>query len=218
MTKARDAAHDSGAGDEKLDQRARKKVDLHRYQVMTIPLDLQQELASLKGPRLSDEDMKPLPPIEDVVKARQGSSSRPPAVVSKVLQFFAAHRVVLLGATAMVFALAWLFARLAGNDPQLPTKIVEPGQTNGAPVPAGRKEPVQQPAQPATAPSLANTSTHSADSEASAVKLPAAAPSSQPVDSRGQLKAVVPSKSAAATSATPEASKPPPRRAAFKPE
>jgi hypothetical protein len=205
MTKTRDAAHESGDLNEKTDPRSPKKVDLHRYQVMTIPMELQQELASLKGPRLSDEEMKPLPPIEEIVKARQGTSSKPPALRAKVLQFLANHRVLLLG-TALVLALGLLLVHLASREPPAPTTPVVSVNANELPNGPSRQQepqPSSLPAPPPAVPAAAHGAGKSKMSE-----VPARAPTN------------VVSTTKPTTDASPsnDSTTKPPSRVRFKPE
>jgi hypothetical protein len=205
MTKTRDAAHESGDQNDNTDPRSPKNVDLHRYQVMTIPMELQQELASLKGPRLSDEEMKPLPPIDEVVKARQGTSSNPPVLREKTIQFLSSHRRVFLG-TALVLALGLLLLRLGSREPIAPTTPVVSANANAIPNAPSSQQALQPASLPTPLPAFP-TATHGAGkSELSEVH--ARAPSS------------VVSSTKPTTDASPsiDSTKKPPRRVGFKPE
>src|SRR5512133_2981501 len=78
MSKIKDAAEHPEVGNETPNARNEapnsrlRNLDLHRYQVVTMPVELQQELAALPLPRLSDEEMKPPPPIDELVRGRRG--------------------------------------------------------------------------------------------------------------------------------------------------
>ena len=212
MTKTRDAAHESGDLNEKTNPRSPKNVDLHRYQVMTIPMELQQELASLKGPRLSDEEMKPLPPIEEVVKARQGTSSNPSALRATALQLVTKHRLVLLG-TALVLALGLLLWHLASQEPLAPTSHDVSVNSNELPkTPIRQQELAQQPSSlPAPLPAVPK-------SVPPEVKAPASSSTHTPAHAQPPTRVVQSTQSTTAVSPSIDSSKKPPRRAAFKPE
>jgi hypothetical protein len=68
---------EAAAPEDELDdpEPTRGKLDLSRYQVATIPTDVQMDLATLRRPLLSDEALKPPPPISQVQK----SSPVPPS-------------------------------------------------------------------------------------------------------------------------------------------
>lgn len=90
-----------------------KKVDLHRYQVVTVPIEFHKELASLKGPRLSEEDMKPLPPIEHVIREREVAKTR----------FLAPNRVVALGVVVFALAMAGFYLRSVRSAQTAPAQV-----------------------------------------------------------------------------------------------
>ena len=219
MTKTRDAAHESGDLNEKTNPRSPKNVDLHRYQVMTIPMELQQELASLKGPRLSDEEMKPLPPIEEVVKARQGTSSNPSALRATALQLMTKHRLVLLG-TALVLALGLLLWHLASQEPLAPTSHDVSVNSNELPkTPIRQQELAQQPSSlPAPLPAVPTAAQGANKSKPPEVKAAASSSTHTPAHAQPPTKVVQSTQSTTAVSPSIDSSKKPPRRAAFKPE
>ena len=212
MTKTRDAAHESGDLNEKTNPRSPKNVDLHRYQVMTIPMELQQELASLKGPRLSDEEMKPLPPIEEVVKARQGTSSNPSALRATALQLVTKHRIVLLS-TALVLALGLLLWHLASQEPLAPTSHDVSVNSNELPKTPIRQQDVAR--QPSSLPAPLPAVPKSVPPE---VKAPASSSTHTPAHAQPPTRVVQSTQSTTAVSPSIDSSKKPPRRAAFKPE
>jgi hypothetical protein len=218
MTKPRDAAHDSGSGDEKIDPRSAKNVDLHRYQVMTIPMELQQELASLKGPRLTDEELKPLPPIEEVIKARQGTSSHPSTSRAKLLRGFGKYEYVLLGGL-LVLALGWLLVLFGGRGSQ-----GEPRHVNSAPAPQVAKLPLDQQAvvpqssSPANTSSVATTAQAAGVTDEPVVKVPAVPSHSAPVHATPSHRAASPHGVSAGASTSIQSLSKPQKRAAFKPE
>lgn len=217
MTKTRDAAHESGDLNEKTDPRSPKKVDLHRYQVMTIPMELQQELASLKGPRLSDEDMKPLPPIDEVVKARQGTSSNPPVVREKAVQFLANHRRGLLG-TALALVLGLLLLRLGSHEPPAPTTPIVSVNANELPnAPNSQQEP-QSSSLPARLPAVPAAGHRASKSELSAVKATESSSTHTPVPARAPNNVVSSAKPNTDVSPSIDSTKKPPRSVRFKPE
>jgi len=219
MTKTTDAAHESGDLNEKTDPRSPKKVDLHRYQVMTIPMELQQELASLKGPRLSDEEMKPLPPIEEVVKARLGTSSNPSALRATALQLVTKHRIVLLG-TALVLALGLLLWHRSSQEPLTPASPVGSVNANELPnTPISHQELAQQPSSlPAPLPAVPAAAQGASKREPSQAKTAAPSPSYKPAHAQSPGMVASSIKPTTVDSPPVESTKKPPRSVHFKPE
>lgn len=194
MIKPRDVAHQTGTGDEELDPASPKQVDLHRYQVMTIPIELQQELASLKGPRLTDEDMMPPPPLEEVVKAHHETPSKPSRAA---IQVIAKHWVLFL-ITVLTIAIASILLHRGTRDDQPLASSTVADQANQRPAtPIPQHTTPQQSAPP-------NEPSH---------------PQKPVLDNPEPIASVKPAQKPAALPKPAASSKsPPPRRFVFKPE
>lgn len=138
-----DNTADKPKGGERVPESRLRDMDRHRHQVVTMPVELQQQLASLPLPRLSEVEMKPPPPIDELMHGREGRTRRTEPAKSadsvhrtgsapkrspliQLLYFANDYRVPLLTGTAVTLAIVVAFSRALPRPPAMPAEVTQP--------------------------------------------------------------------------------------------